>query len=985
MQEYTQEQIDRAEHMGIAIPADVKEQIFEYANLVGEEEKVRTLVRNLADAVNRSDEDRVEELLDDAQMDIQDLPDPTIGKLELRDYGYTAEDMVPLRKAAALDYHRMGSKIYCLGSDGSKGEYASKEMIQAHEGLFGMESQMWERIRDQDLDYADEDFGAFQEPMSVIEQEEALKLYDAGADIYLITNFSSPIYVTERMEIERGPEHYQMSTEELERIEREYHSGSDNIKPIQEFSKPEDLYDELIASIRKYHPSTDITLIEKAYHVAFEAHKGQVRKSGEAYIIHPLCVAIILAELELDKETIAAGLLHDVLEDTVMTEEQMREEFGDEVLLLVDGVTKLQHLHLTDNIKNPKDKNADRLEMQAENLRKMFLAMAKDIRVIMIKLADRLHNMRTLKYQSKEAQQRIARETQEIYCPIAQRLGISKIKIELEDLSLKYLEPEAYYDLVEKVALRKNVRDAYVQGLVADVRREIEEAGIKAEISGRAKHFFSIYKKMVNQNKTIDQIYDLFAIRIIVDTVKDCYAALGIMHEKYKPIPGRFKDYIAMPKPNMYQSLHTTLIGPSGQPFEIQIRTFEMHRTAEYGIAAHWKYKEVNNGVTTSTTVTEEEKLSWLRQILEWQRDMSDNKEFMTLLKSDLDLFSDTVFCFTPSGDVKNLPNGSTPIDFAYSIHSAVGNKMVGAKVNGKLVPIDYVIQNGDRIEVITSQNSKGPSRDWLSIVKSTQAKNKINQWFRSELKEENILHGKELINNYAKAKGINFGEINKPEYQGKIIRKYGFHDWNSCLATVGHGGLKESQIVNRMYDEYRKDHPITLTDQEVLEAVGENKQEDMPKHSKSGIVVKGLYDVAVHFSKCCSPVPGDEIVGFVTRGRGVSIHRTDCVNILHLSDMERVRLIEAEWQEGADKEQFGEYHAEIKIFCHDRSGLLVDITKVFTEAEINISGIHSKTSKQGIATIDVAFQTKGKGQITKIVEKIRQIESVMDVERTTG
>ena len=891
MQEFTQEQIDRAEHMGIALPVDVKEQIFEYANLIGEEEKVRTLVKNLTDAINQADEDKVEELLDDAKMDIQDLPDPTIGKLELRDYGYTAEDMVPLRKEAALDYHRMGSKIYCLGSDGSKGEYASKEMIQAHEGLFGMESQMWERIRDQDLDYADEDFGAFQEPMSVIDQEEALKLYDAGADIYLITNFSSPIYVTERMEIERGPEHYQMSTEELERIEREYHSGSDNIKPIQEFSKPEDLYDELIASIRKYHPSTDITLIEKAYHVAFEAHKGQVRKSGEAYIIHPLCVAIILAELELDKETIAAGLLHDVLEDTVMTEEQMREEFGDEVLLLVDGVTKLQHLHLTDNIKNPKDKNADRLEMQAENLRKMFLAMAKDIRVIMIKLADRLHNMRTLKYQSKEAQQRIARETQEIYCPIAQRLGISKIKIELEDLSLKYLEPEAYYDLVEKVALRKNVRDAYVQGLVADVRREIEEAGIKAEISGRAKHFFSIYKKMVNQNKTIDQIYDLFAIRIIVDTVKDCYAALGIMHEKYKPIPGRFKDYIAMPKPNMYQSLHTTLIGPSGQPFEIQIRTFEMHRTAEYGIAAHWKYKEVNNGVTTSTTVTEEEKLSWLRQILEWQRDMSDNKEFMTLLKSDLDLFSDTVFCFTPSGDVKNLPNGSTPIDFAYSIHSAVGNKMVGAKVNGKLVPIDYVIQNGDRIEVITSQNSKGPSRDWLSIVKSTQAKNKINQWFRSELKEENILHGKELINNYAKAKGINFGEINKPEYQGKIIRKYGFHDWNSCLATVGHGGLKESQIVNRMYDEYRKDHPITLTDQEVLEAVGENKQEDMPKHSKSGIVVKGLYDVAVHFSKCCSPVPGDEIVGFVTRGRGVSIHRTDCVNILHLSDMERVRL----------------------------------------------------------------------------------------------
>lgn len=775
------------------------------------------------------------------------------------------------------------------------------------------------------------------------------------------------------------------STEELEKIADKFRSDTSGIRGTKDFTSPEELYEELKKEIKKYHPSDDTSLVDKAYRVAYDAHKGQARKSGEPYIIHPLCVAIILAELELDKETIAAGLLHDVLEDTIMTMDEMRAEFGDDVAHLVDGVTKLKHLHLTDSTKDPKDKNADRLEMQAENLRKMFLAMAKDIRVILIKLADRLHNMRTLKYQSKEAQQRIARETQDIYCPIAQRLGISKIKIELEDLCMKYLYPDAYYDLVEKVALRKAERDTYIQGLVNDVKKYVTDAGIKAEIYGRAKHFFSIYKKMVNQDKTIDQIYDLFAIRILVDTIPDCYAVLGIIHEKYKPIPGRFKDYIAMPKQNMYQSLHTTLIGPSGQPFEIQIRTYEMHRTAEYGIAAHWKYKEANNGNATTTTVTEEEKLSWLRQILEWQQDMSDNKEFMTLLKSDLNLFSDNVFAFTPSGDVKNLPKGSTPIDFAYSIHSAVGNKMVGAKVNGKLVPIDYVIKNGDQIEIITSQNSKGPSRDWLSIVKSTQAKNKINQWFRSELKEENILHGKELINNYAKAKGINFGEINKPEYQGKIIRKYGFHDWNSCLATVGHGGLKESQIVNRMYDEYRKDHPITLTDQEVLAAVGENKQEDMPKHSKSGIVVKGLYDVAVHFSKCCSPVPGDEIVGFVTRGRGVSIHRTDCVNILHLSDMERVRLIEAEWQEGADKEQFGEYHAEIKIFCHDRSGLLVDITKVFTEAEINISGIHSKTSKQGIATIDVAFQTKGKGQITKIVEKIRQIESVMDVERTTG
>ena len=564
-------------------------------------------------------------------------------------------------------------------------------------------------------------------------------------------------------------------------------------------------------------------------------------------------------------------------------------------------------------------------------------------------------------------------------------MGISEIKNELEDLSFKYLDYKKYEEIKGLVKQRESDRNEQVHEMISDIESIMQEYNIQYRIFGRSKHFYSIYKKMVTKNKRFEEILDLLAIRIVTDSVVHCYEILGYIHAKYRPIPGRFKDYIAMPKANMYQSLHTTLIGPSGQPFEIQIRTFEMHRTAEYGIAAHWKYKEANNGGATSTTVTEEEKLSWLRQILEWQRDMSDNKEFMTLLKSDLDLFSDTVFCFTPSGDVKNLPNGSTPIDFAYSVHSAVGNKMVGAKVNGKLVPIDYVIQNGDRIEVITSQNSKGPSRDWLKIVKSTQAKNKINQWFRSELKEENILHGKELITAYAKSKGINFSDINKTEYQEKIIRKYGFHDWNSCLATVGHGGLKESQIVNRMYDEYKKDHPVTMTDQEVLSVIAENKPAETVKHSKSGIVVKGLYDVAVHFSKCCSPVPGDEIVGFVTRGRGVSIHRTDCINILHLSNMERVRLIEAEWQAGADQEAFGEYHAELKIFCHDRPGLLVDITKVFTEAEINISGIHSKSSKQGIATIDVAFQTKGREQITKIVEKIKQIESVMDIERTTG
>ncbi len=750
-----------------------------------------------------------------------------------------------------------------------------------------------------------------------------------------------------------------------------------DIKKMKEFESPEKLYEELIASVRRYHPSADITLIEKAYKAASRAHEGQARRSGEPYIIHPLCVAIILADLELDKETIVAGLLHDVVEDTVMTDEEIAKEFGEEVALLVDGVTKLDLFSYDE----------DKLDVQAENLRKMFLAMAKDIRVILIKLADRLHNMRTLKYMTPEKQKEKARETMDIYAPIAQRLGISKIKIELDDLSLKYLEPEAYYDLVRQVDQRKSARDNYVQGLVEEVRQHITAAHIQARIEGRAKHFFSIYKKMVNQDKTLDQIYDLFAIRIIVDSVKDCYAALGVVHEMYKPIPGRFKDYIAMPKPNMYQSLHTTLIGPTGQPFEIQIRTFEMHRTAEYGIAAHWKYKEAGSsgGAETSATVTEEEKLSWLRQILEWQRDMSDNREFMSLLKGDLDLFSGTVFCFTPTGDVKSLPKGSTTIDFAYSIHSAVGNKMVGAKVNGKLVPIDYVIHNGDRVEVITSQNSKGPSRDWLNIVKSTQAKNKINQWFRSEMKEENITRGKELLMDYCKAKGIPFSDINKPQYQEKILHKYGFHDWNSCLAAVGHGGLKEGQIVNRMLEEYRKDHLAHITDEEVLEKISENREKEPPKRSKNGIVVKGLYDVAVHFSKCCNPVPGDEIVGFITRGRGVSIHRTDCVNIINLSEMERERLIDAEWQHDDASAGNGLYRAEIKIYGNNRTGLLVDITRAFTERGIDIKAIQSSTSKQGIATIDLSFSTKGREELNSVIDKLRQVESVIDIERTTG
>ena len=745
------------------------------------------------------------------------------------------------------------------------------------------------------------------------------------------------------------------------------------IKRMADFTSPEALYKELISSVKKYHPSADISMIEKAYTIARDAHEGQVRKSGEPYIIHPLCVAIILADLELDKETIVAGILHDVVEDTVMSNEEIRKEFSAEVELLVDGVTKLGQLSYSH----------DKVDEQAENLRKMFLAMAKDIRVILIKLADRLHNMRTLQYMKPEKQKEKARETMDIYAPLAQRLGISKVKIELDDLSLKYLQPDVYYSLVEQISDKKSAREQFIQQIVAEVREHIDSSGIKARVDGRVKHFFSIYKKMVNQDKTLDQIYDLFAVRILVDNVQDCYAALGSMHEMYKPIPGRFKDYIAMPKPNMYQSLHTTLIGPNGTPFEIQIRTYEMHKTAEYGIAAHWKYKESGGSKEKNVENRAEAKLTWLRQILEWQKDESDNKEFMNLLKSDLDLFSESVYCFTPSGDVKNLPNGSTPIDFAYSIHSAVGNKMIGARVNGKLVPIDYRIQNGDRIEVLTSQNSKGPSRDWLSIVKSTQARNKINQWFKSEFKQSNILKGKDMISQYCKMKSINHSDIMKTEYQEKVMKKYGFRDWESVLAAIGHGGLREGQVVNRLLEEYEKVNKKNVTDEKVLENIIETTKDQKMKltKSKGGIVVKGIDDVAVRFSRCCNPVPGDEIVGFVTRGRGVSIHRTDCVNVVHMNEAERMRMIEAEWQ-GFATGSGEKYATEITIYANNRTGLLVDLSKVFTERGIDLTGINSRLSKQGTATLSVSFEISGTEELNRIIEKIRQIDSVIDIER---
>ena len=743
-----------------------------------------------------------------------------------------------------------------------------------------------------------------------------------------------------------------------------------------DFTSPEVLYQDLIATIRKYHPSDDISMIEKAYKISQEAHKEQKRKSGEPYIIHPLCVAIILADLEMDKETIAGGLLHDVVEDTKMTLDDLTREFGAEVSFLVDGVTKLTQLNW----------DKDKVEIQAENLRKMFLAMAKDIRVIIIKLADRLHNMRTGQYWKPEKQKEKARETLEIYAPIADRLGISKIKIELDDLSLKFLMPEVYYDLVEKVDLRKDAREAFVQSIVDEVKKHMEATGIKASVGGRVKHFFSIYKKMVKQNKTLDQIYDLFAVRIMVDTVKDCYAALGVIHEMYIPIPGRFKDYIAMPKPNMYQSLHTTLIGSNGQPFEIQIRTYEMHRTAEYGIAAHWKYKESGSGQVAAGK--EEEKLSWLRQILEWQRDTDDSKEFLSMVKGDLDLFSDSVYCFTPSGDVKTLPSGSTPIDFAYAIHSAVGNKMVGARVNGKLVPIEYVIQNGDQIEIITSQNSKGPSRDWLGIVKSAQAKTKINQWFKTQMKEDNIVRGREMIERYCRTKGINWAELGKPEFMEKVMNRYAFRDWDSVLASIGHGGLKEGQVINKMLEEKEKKQRREITDEDVLGGIADTDGRSgtaTVRKNKSGITVKGIHDLAVRFSKCCNPVPGDEIVGFVTRGRGVSIHRTDCINMINLPEDERSRIIEAEWQVTENDSSSEQYSTEIQIFANNRIGMFADISKVFTEKQIDITSMNVRTSKQGKATIIMTFDIHGTEELNRLTDRIRQIEGVLDIERTAG
>lgn len=740
------------------------------------------------------------------------------------------------------------------------------------------------------------------------------------------------------------------------------------------------IYNKLINRIHSYHPSDDLSMVHKAYELANKAHQGQLRKSGEPYLIHPLEVAYILADLELDIESITAGILHDVVEDTDYTVEDIEYIFNKEVALLVDGVTKLGQIQYA-SYNRPLEKE----EIQAENYRKMFLAMAQDIRVVLIKLADRLHNMRTLKYMPPHKQKEKAQETLNIYAPIAHRLGICRIKADLEDLSLRYIEPEIYYDLAHRIAKKRVERIQYIEEMVEQIQIKLKEADIEAIVEGRPKHFFSIYKKIVNKNKTLDQIYDLFAVRAVVKDVKDCYGVLGIIHEMYTPIPGRFKDYIAMPKPNMYRSLHTTLMGPEGTPFEIQIRTEEMHRTAEYGIAAHWKYKEGKGG--GSVEDKSEEKLAWLKQILEWQKDMDDNKEFMRAIKVDLDIYTDQVYIFTPKGELLTLPKGSTPIDFAYNIHSDIGNKMVGAKVNGKIVTFDYTIKNGDRIEVLTSQNSKGPSRDWLKIVKSTQARTKINQWFRKQYKQEDIIKGKELLENCAKQRGYTLSALMDSQVVEVVYTRYGLKSWETLCASVGYGNIKELQIVQRLIDENLKFKKDVVTAEKIIQGHNQNEDDEddynIPKKSKSGIVVHGIGDIAVRFSKCCRPLPGDEIVGYITRGRGVSIHRTDCANVMSMPDDEKERLIDAKWFEQPDQKRT--YITEIQILGEDRMGIIVDISKILTDMKIPVKSLNARTTKNHEAVFNIRIEITNLYQLDEVTRKAKQIPDVHDIVRVSS
>ena len=755
----------------------------------------------------------------------------------------------------------------------------------------------------------------------------------------------------------------------IEELELKTWEEEGAVIPTKDFVSTEQLYQKLVASVHKYHPSTDISLIEKAYRIAEKAHEGQVRKSGEPYIIHPLCVSIILADLEMDKETIVAGLLHDVLEDTILTEQQLAEEFGEDVLLLVDGVTKLQHLHLTDNKNNEKEKSAERLEMQAENLRKMFLAMAKDIRVIMIKLADRLHNMRTLGIFRREKQIRIARETIEIYAPLAHRLGIYNIKWELEDLCFHYLHPEEYADLVRQMKQKRKAREEIVDDTMRVLHEHIEEAGIKATITGRPKHFYSIYKKMKRDNKDLSQIYDLYAVRVIVDTIPQCYAILGIAHSLWRPLPNRFKDYIAVPKPNMYQSLHTTVIGTKGQPVEIQIRTWEMHHISEYGVAAHWRYKEGRHAGGKDFDA----KISWLRRILEWQ-DTSNPKEFMNALK--LDVFSDEVFVFTPKGDVINLPKGSIPIDFAYRIHTEVGNRCIGAKVNNKIVPLDTKLKNGDIVSIITSKNGK-PSYDWINMVGAADSKAKIRSWFKKENREENIARGQQLLLEETDRLGYEWKKLIGKDRLLEVAKTFNCPTTDDLLASIGFGGIPVKSTMVKLTERYKKElalqKPVLQKTAKDLENL---KMRSMKARSSSGILVRGEVGLEVHLAKCCTPVPGDSIVGFVTRGRGVSVHCADCPNAINFPDKDR--MIDVSWEE----ETGGMFLVTIEVICYDRTGLMADILAVLTEMKLSVSAANVKVESNGMAVMNLGIQIKDLAQLDFIMTKIRRIKGVHSVRR---
>ena len=723
-------------------------------------------------------------------------------------------------------------------------------------------------------------------------------------------------------------------------------------------------FKDLLDVVYENNPNADLELLEEVYRFAEDLHKGQVRKSGEAYIIHPLSVALILAELGMDEKAVAAGLLHDVAEDTRCKQNCLENNFGEEVTFLVNGVTKLSKLECS-----------SKEERQLESYRKMFLSMAEDVRVVMIKLADRLHNMRTLKYQSPEKQKSIAQETLEIYAPIANRLGISKVKWELEDLCLRYLEPEKFYELVERISMKRDEREEYIQEIIDRLHQELDKVGIQADISGRPKHFYSIYNKMKKQNKDLDELYDLIAVRLLVDSVKDCYAALGIVHTLWRPIPMRFKDYIAMPKPNMYQSLHTTVIGPNGDPFEIQIRTYEMHHTAEYGIAAHWIYKE-SGGSEISKDSTQ---LSWLEQIKEMQNEARDNKDFLNSVK--IDLFSDTVFVFSPKGEVYELPAGSGPLDFAYKVHSGVGNSCVGAKVNKKIVPLNYQLKNGDIVEILTSKQAK-PSLDWVNQCKTSQARNKIRQWFKKEGREENLQRGRTLLETELHKRDIDLSVLNKPETLVELAQRMGYSSWDDVCVGLGNGTLTAMQVANKLQDEYQRTHPVTDNSVEAMLASKANKdihrRNSGSGKSSDGVVVEGFEGVPIRLAHCCKPLPGDAIIGYITRGRGVTVHHLDCPNIKGMREREPQRFVPAYW----DQDDAGVYQVEVFVIAIDRPKITPEVMALINDSKVHITSITSRV-KEGKTYMHISIEVHNLDQVILMIDKIKSISDVLEVKRT--